>query len=165
MGRPEWANFYRSLQRSIHPKGHWSAPPDKPPVADTVLIESTYGDRAHPQENILAELGPLLKKVAARGGVAVVPVFAVGRAQALLHAIALLKAQKVIPRSLPVFLDNPTAVKTTNLFDDHLGEHRLDAKEATALTHGATMVSSTDESKALASVRGARERRRVQEVA
>ena len=42
-------------------------PPDKPPVADTVLIESTYGDRTHPQENVLAELGPLLQKVAARG--------------------------------------------------------------------------------------------------
>jgi metallo-beta-lactamase family protein len=67
-------------------------PPDRPPVADTVLIESTYGDREHPDENILAELGPLLAKVAARGGVAVVPVFAVGRAQALLHAINLLKA-------------------------------------------------------------------------
>jgi len=129
-------------------------PPDKPPVADTVLIESTYGDRAHPQENFLAELGPLLKKVAARGGVAVVPVFAVGRAQALLHAIGLLKAQKVIPKSLPVFLDSPMAVKSTHLFDDHLGEHRLSAKEAEALTHGATMVSSTDESKALAGRRG-----------
>ena len=129
-------------------------PPDKPPVADTVLIESTYGDRVHPQENIVAELGPLLQKVAARGGVAVVPVFAVGRAQALLHAIGLLKAQKVIPRSLPVFLDSPMAVKTTNLFDDHLGEHRLSAKEALALTRGATMVSSTEESKALAGRRG-----------
>ena len=129
-------------------------PPDKPPLADTVLIESTYGDRTHPRENILAELGPLLQKVAARGGVAVVPVFAVGRAQALLHAIGLLKAQKMIPRSLPVFLDSPMAVKTTNLFDDHLGEHRLSAKEATDLTRGATMVSSTDASKALASRRG-----------
>ena len=129
-------------------------PPDKPPVADTVLIESTYGDRTHPQENVLAELGPLLQKVAARGGVAVVPVFAVGRAQALLHAIALLKAQKKIPKSLPIFLDSPMAVKTTNLFDDHLGEHRLSAREATALTQGATMVSSTDESKALAGRRG-----------
>ena len=46
------------------------------------------------------------------------------------------------------------AVKTTDLFDQHIGEHRLSAKEARALTQGATMVSSTDASKALASRRG-----------
>ena len=75
--------------------------PDRAPQADTVLIESTYGDREHPHEDALAELGPALHRVSARGGVAVVPVFAVGRAQALLHAIAELKAQGNIPPSLP----------------------------------------------------------------
>ena len=129
-------------------------PPDAPPAADTVLIESTYGDRSHPGEALLAELGPLLQRVAARGGVAVVPVFAVGRAQALLHAIGLLKAARAIPRSLPVFLDNPMAVRTTHLFEKHLGEHRLSATESAALTEKATMVSTTDESRALASRRG-----------
>jgi metallo-beta-lactamase family protein len=68
-------------------------PPDAPPAADTVLIESTYGDRLHPHEDIVAELAPPCKRLAARGGVAVVPVFAVGRAQALLHAIAQLKSR------------------------------------------------------------------------
>jgi len=67
-----------------------------------VLIESTYGDRTHPVEDILAELAPALQRVAKRGGVAVVPVFAVGRAQALLHAIHLLKLKGDLPTSLPV---------------------------------------------------------------
>jgi metallo-beta-lactamase family protein len=129
-------------------------PPDRPPAADTVLIESTYGDRTHPQDNLLAELGPALKRLAARGGVAVIPVFAVGRAQALLHAINQLKASGDIPHALPVFLDSPMAVHTTNLFEHHAGEHRLNKNEVRALTHGATMVSSTDESKALASRHG-----------
>ncbi len=129
-------------------------PPDNPPAADTVLIESTYGDRTHPQDNLLAELGPALKRLAARGGVAVIPVFAVGRAQALLHAINQLKASGDIPHALPVFLDSPMAVHTTNLFEHHAGEHRLNKNEVRALTHGATMVSSTDESKALASRHG-----------
>ena len=69
------------------------SPPDDAPQADTVLIESTYGDRIHPKEDIPAELAPALQRVAKRGGVAVVPVFAVGRAQAVLHAIHLLKVQ------------------------------------------------------------------------
>jgi metallo-beta-lactamase family protein len=129
-------------------------PPELAPAADTVLIESTYGDRTHPTESLLSELGPALQRLAARGGVAVVPVFAVGRAQALLHAIAQLKEQGKIPHALPVFLDSPMAVHTTHLFEHHPGEHRLTAKEVHALTHSATMVNTTDESRALASRHG-----------
>jgi metallo-beta-lactamase family protein len=130
------------------------SPPDETPQADTVLIESTYGDRIHPIEDVLAELAPALQRVAMRGGVAVVPVFAVGRAQALLHAIHLLKLKGKIPNSLPVFLDSPMAVHTTALFENHLGEHRLSRQDTHALTHSATMVNSTEESIALASRHG-----------
>jgi metallo-beta-lactamase family protein len=129
-------------------------PPDAAPAADTVLVESTYGDRQHPTESLMAELGPALHRLAARGGVAVVPVFAVGRAQAVLLAIAQLKASGKIPHGLPVFLDSPMAVHTTHLFEQHMGEHRLSAKEAHALTHSATMINSTDESKALSTRHG-----------
>ncbi|MES2879094.1 MAG: MBL fold metallo-hydrolase [Pseudomonadota bacterium] len=129
-------------------------PPAKAPAADTVLIESTYGDREHPKEDVLAELAPALQKLAQRGGVAVIPVFAVGRAQALLHAIHQLKLRGELPTSLPVFLDSPMAVHTTHLFEQHEGEHRLSNKEAHALTHAATMINSVDESRALASRHG-----------
>ncbi|MGI9132912.1 MAG: MBL fold metallo-hydrolase RNA specificity domain-containing protein, partial [Rhodoferax sp.] len=129
-------------------------PPAAAPAADTVLIESTYGDRQHPPENILAELAPALHRLSARGGVAVVPVFAVGRAQALLHAIAQLKASGAIPHALPVFLDSPMAVHTTHLFEHDHGEHRLSAQQAYALSHSATMINSTDQSRALAARHG-----------
>ena len=129
-------------------------PPANAPMANTVLIESTYGDREHPREDVLEELGPALKKLASRGGVAVVPVFAVGRAQALLHAIHLLKQRGDIPKSLPVFLDSPMAVHTTHLFEQHPQDHRLNSRDTRALTHSATMVNSTDESRALASRHG-----------
>jgi metallo-beta-lactamase family protein len=125
-------------------------PPDDPPPADTVLIESTYGDRQHPAEDVIAELGPALQRLAARGGVAVVPVFAVGRAQTVLHTIAELKAQGVIPHSLPVFLDSPMAVHTTSLFGNHLGEHRLNARQVHAMNRAATMIETPEQSKALA---------------
>lgn len=129
-------------------------PPDPAPMADTLLVESTYGNRVHPPENLQAELEPALQRLAKRGGVAVVPVFAVGRAQALLHAIAQLKAQGKIPHALPIFLDSPMAVHTTHLLEHHMDEHRLNAHEVKALTHCATMINSTDESKALASRHG-----------
>ena len=129
-------------------------PPDAPPKADTVLVESTYGDREHPAEDLLSELGPALARLAARGGVAVVPVFAEGRAQVVLHAIGLLKAQGVIPASLKVFLDSRMAVSTTGLYQHHLGEHRLNAREVNALEHGATMVQTPEQSKGLARLHG-----------
>lgn len=125
-------------------------PPEAPPQADTVLIESTYGHRQHPKDNLFTELGPLLQKLAKRGGIAVVPVFAVGRAQAVLHTIARLKAAGELPRSLPIFLDSPMAIHTTALFDKHMGEHRLTQAEVHAMDRVATMLETPEESKALA---------------
>ena len=128
--------------------------PDAPPAADVVVCESTYGGREHPDEDVLAELGPALARVAARGGSAVVPAFAVGRAQALLHAIAQLKASGQLPHSLPVYLDSPMAIHSTELFARHLGEHRLDAEQCHAMAQVATMTRTADESKAIARQHG-----------
>jgi metallo-beta-lactamase family protein len=129
-------------------------PPDQPPLADTVLIESTYGNREHPEDNVIAELGNALEKVSARGGVAVIPVFAVGRAQAILYAISLLKERGDIPHGLPVFLDSPMAVHTTELYKKHPHAHRLNAQGIRDLENVATMIESTDQSKKLANRHG-----------
>lgn len=129
-------------------------PPDPAPAADVVVCESTYGDRVHPHEDVLAELAPALQRVSARGGTAVVPVFAVGRAQALLHAIALLKARGELPHSLPVYLDSPMAIHSTELFGRHLGEHRLNAAECRDMAAVARMARSAEESKAIARQHG-----------
>ena len=87
--------------------------------------------------------------MAARGGVAVVPVFAVGRAQAVLHSIAQLKAKGDIPHGLPIFLDSPMAIHTTALFEKHMDEHRLNEQEVQAMDRVATMVETPEQSKAL----------------
>lgn len=129
-------------------------PPDPPVGADAVIVESTYGDRNHPAANAIEEVAPALEKVAARGGTAVVPVFAVGRAQELLHAIAVLKAQGRIPHSLPVYLDSPMAIHSTELFSQHLGEHKLDAAQCRDMARAAVMVRTPDESKAIARQHG-----------
>ena len=130
--------------------------PEPPPPADTVLIESTYGDRLHPPTSLQDELADALTRLSARGGVAVVPVFAVGRAQTLLHAIAQLKAQGRIPAHLPVYLDSPMAVSATQLFGEHMGAHRLNRAELEAMARGTTLVHTAEESKALARLHGPR---------
>jgi metallo-beta-lactamase family protein len=129
-------------------------PPDLPPDADTVLIESTYGNRAHPQEDVLAELAPALTRVSSRGGVAVIPVFAVGRAQALLYAISVLKERGDIPHSLPIFLDSPMAVHTTELLPRHPEALRLESHALHKMKHIATMIETPEQSKALAKHHG-----------
>ena len=130
--------------------------PEPPPAADTVLVESTYGDRIHPEGNALDDLAAPLARLAARGGVAVVPVFAVGRAQTVLHAIAQLKLRGALPQALPVFLDSPMAVQTTQLYENHRDEHRLDAAALRAMARCTTLVHTVEESKALADLNGPR---------
>ena len=129
-------------------------PPQDPPAADTVLIESTYGNRVHPHEDAMAELAPALQRAAARSGVVVIPVFAVGRAQAILHAIATLKAQGLVPHHLPIYLDSPMAVHTTDLFRHHPDGHRLSPTQMQAMQDVAVMVESVQDSKALAKRHG-----------
>ena len=58
--------------------------PEPPPRADYVLCESTYGDREHPSEPPQeAALADVINRVAQRGGILVVPAFAVDRTQLL----------------------------------------------------------------------------------
>lgn len=116
--------------------------------ADYLVVESTYGDRLHEGVDPEDGLAELIRRTAARGGVIVIPTFAVGRAQSLLYHLHRLKSSRRIP-DLPIFLDSPMAVNASEIFCDHLGEHRLKATECRALCNVAHYVNSVEESKAL----------------
>jgi len=122
--------------------------PDPAPAADWVLIESTYGDRLHPDLDPEAELAPPIDRALRRGGTVIVPTFAVGRAQLLLHLIGRLKARRLIP-DVPVFLNSPMAEDVTPLYRECPGEHRLSDDELSAMSRVAHFVNSVEESKAL----------------
>lgn len=93
--------------------------PEKPPRADVVLCESTYGDCDHPSEpppeDALAEV---INRVAKRGGVIVVPAFAVDRTQLLMYYARKLEEANRIPR-LPVYVDSPMAISVTDIYLKH----------------------------------------------
>ena len=127
-------------------------PPERPEGADTVVIESTYGDRSHAQTDPLTELADVISRTAARGGVVVVPSFAVGRAQALLHALHLLRTQRRIP-DLPIFLNSPMAADATTVYQRHQSEHRLTPQHCSELSTVAHIVNSVEESKRLNEMR------------
>lgn len=127
-------------------------PPALPASADVVLVESTYGNRLHERGDTLAALADVVNRTSGRGGHVIVPAFAVGRAQLLLHALRLLKDAGRIP-DLPVYLDSPMATSATALFQRHIGLHRLDAEACAAMSRDVHIVNTPDESRALASLR------------
>jgi len=91
-------------------------PPDPPREAELVLMESTYGDRDHrPLEDTVAEFAEAVVRAMADGGNVIVPVFAVGRAQEILHYLGTLERAGRIPK-VPVFLDSPMAISATELY-------------------------------------------------
>ena len=87
--------------------------------ADYVLIESTYGNREHKDNDSINDtLGSLISDAARRGGKIVIPSFSVERAQELLFRIHQLKKSKKIP-SIPVYLDSPMAIHITRILRKH----------------------------------------------
>jgi metallo-beta-lactamase family protein len=116
--------------------------------ADWVVCESTYGDRQHPRDDLANELAAALAPVLARGGVVVIPAFAVGRAQLLAHAIARLQAEGRLPH-VPLYLNSPMATEVGALYQRFPSLHRLDAAALRQMADATRIVRSVDESKQL----------------
>jgi metallo-beta-lactamase family protein len=128
--------------------------PDAIARADALVVESTYGGRRHPEGDPSEALGALMREAIGRGGVVLIPSFAVGRTQALLWAIHGLKARGGLPAHLPVFLNSPMAVDVTAVYRRHHADHRLSDEESRAMCRAATFVNTVEESKALNARRG-----------
>lgn len=79
------------------------------PAADFVIMESTYGDRLHQGGDTAAELAMVINDTLFEKGNVLIPCFAVGRAQEVMHMIYRLKQNNLIPSQVPVYLDSPMA--------------------------------------------------------
>jgi metallo-beta-lactamase family protein len=107
--------------------------PAPPSGANTVIMESTYGNRDHPSvEGAKAELGRIVKETAARGGRVLIPAFAVGRTQELVYDLHQLADERAIPH-IPVVIDSPLATRTTGVFEKNAG--LFDQSEAFVHSH------------------------------
>jgi len=149
----------RDADRSILFSGDMGRPNDPlmlPPTiikqADYLVLESTYGDRLHDNIDPEIKLAEIINRTYQRGGVLVVPVFAVGRAQELLYFIQSLKTKRMIP-DVPVYLNSPMAVDATEIFMQHTDKHRLSRSECKLLANSARMVNSVEESRSLNEIR------------
>ncbi|HWP10544.1 MAG TPA: MBL fold metallo-hydrolase [Ramlibacter sp.] len=121
--------------------------------ADYLVVESTYGNRLHERTDVMRQLGDVINRTAARGGVVVIPAFAVGRAQTLMYCIHRLKAGRTIP-DLPVYLNSPMAATATQVFRHHIGQLRLTPAECEAMARAVQVVETPEESQRLNARRG-----------
>jgi len=126
--------------------------PNEGEIADLVVMESTYGNRQHPENDPRPELAGVIRQTAQRGGSIVVPAFAVERTQKFVFMIKELIESGQIPR-VPVFCDSPMAIKAVEIYlkyeDEYTDEARtLIKKYGSPLQwSGFTFASTPEESK------------------
>ena len=105
--------FSGDLGRPRHPL---LVPPKGIGTADYVVVESTYGDREHPEhDDAPARLAELIERTVERGGVVIIPAFAVDRTEVLLYHLRKLAEAGRLPR-VPIFVDSPMALAALKVY-------------------------------------------------
>jgi len=115
-------------------------PPEKPEWADFLFMESTYGDRLHPQEDVEEILAKSIKEIIYENGVMLIPCFAVERLQLLSVLLWEMFQKNKIPR-LPIYIDSPMGIDATALFGKFDQFHKK-ISEITAIHEHFELVSS-----------------------
>ena len=104
---------------------------------EVLVMESTYGNRHHPQEDPMPELAALIQETAKRGGTIVVPAFAVERTQKFLFLLKRMMDQHEIPL-LPVHADSPMGIHAVEIFLKRREEFSPETQELIA-RHGSPL--------------------------
>jgi len=94
---------------------------------DYLVLESTYGDRLHPDVDAKAELARVVNKSVNNGGVLLIPAFSVGRTQTILYVLRELEEEQKIP-ALPVYVDSPMAIDATKIFRERIADQNLTSR-------------------------------------
>jgi metallo-beta-lactamase family protein len=131
--------------------------PAQPMPADVLLCETTYGDRDHPLDSPYDEMADVVNRVVKRGGVIVIPAFAVDRTQLIMYVLHRLAMAKRIP-VLPVYVDSPMAINVTDFYMKHPEENSKEFNEEISsgdplAVHTVHMTRTSDESRAINNVK------------
>ncbi len=137
--------FSGDLGRHTHPV---LLPREVPDGADYVLIESTYGDREHPDPVNLPheDFADVIRRTVQRGGSVLVPAFAVDRTEIVLKALAEMRRHDRIPQ-VPIVVNSPMALAALQAYRDHPEEMREDL-DLDAVLGDVTELHTADESRA-----------------
>lgn len=127
--------------------------PDLFGPTDYLVTESTYGNRKHADSDLLDDIEAVVNRTHKRGGVIVIPAFAVGRAHSLMFALSELRRQNRIPK-MPMFLNSPMASDFSKIFLRHKRLHKLTDEQCRQMSAVMTYITSPEESKALNEAKG-----------
>jgi len=104
--------FSGDLGRSKHPL---LVAPSPIGATDVVLVESTYGNRSHDDAGARETFADAIRRTCARGGVVVIPAFAVDRTEVLLVHLKAMRQAGEIP-DIPVYVDSPMALAALDIY-------------------------------------------------
>ncbi|WPR72739.1 MBL fold metallo-hydrolase [Flavobacterium sp. NG2] len=108
-------------------------PPVKPKHADYVFLESTYGDRLHPDTDAKLELEQYVNSAFEKRGTIIIPSFAVERAQGVMYLLWQLKKEKKIP-DIPYIVDSPMGASAFQVFFNNTDWHKLSLADCQAMS-------------------------------
>ena len=118
--------------------------PTKPKKADFVFIESTYGNRIHPETDAKLELEAYINNAVQKGGTIIIPSFAVERAQTIMYLIWKLKMEDRIP-NIPYIIDTPMGISVLDIFRNNKKWHKLSEEDCIAMCKMFFMISDYKE--------------------
>lgn len=119
-------------------------PPKKPQKADYIFLESTYGNRLHPQNDVLLDLEMIINKTVNRGGNVVIPSFAVERVQTVMYLLWRLRLHNRIP-DIPYIIDTPMGIKVLDVFNDNPKWHKLNPNQCEEMCSMFSMISDYED--------------------
>lgn len=117
------------------------ADPKTPEWADILFVESTYGNKLHPKEDIEATLSKIIKETIYNKGNLIIPSFAVERLQTLIYVLWQLYKKHKIP-NIPIFVDSPMGTNVLEVFKRFPKWHKLSLEDYTAMCNHVTIVQS-----------------------
>jgi len=118
--------------------------PKKPEWADYLFIESTYGNKLHPEEDIESTLSVLINETIHKKGNLIIPSFAVERLQMLMYILWKLYKKNKIP-NIPIFIDSPMGNNVLDVFKRFPKWHKLSIEEYNAMCNHINIVQSYKE--------------------
>ncbi len=98
--------------------------PGKVKSVTYLVLEATYGDRLHEQEDVFARFEKMINKTVERGGKFIIPAFAVGRTQEILYILRKLEKENRLP-DVPIYLNSPLAIDATEVYTNFMQEHNF----------------------------------------
>ncbi len=108
------------------------SPPKRPQKADILFVESTYGDRLHPTEDLEGKIQDIVHDTWKDGGTLIIPSFSVERTQTLMYLFWQLRKKGKMPE-IPIFMDSPMGAKVLDVFHHNSNWHKLTKDECTEM--------------------------------